>query len=68
MQSDEQVGERLQEPLRPRRPQHATEQRAVRQRETQVPGDQRRIERLTVRGYPVGDDADGLDHRHLAPR
>ena len=63
VQPDEQHGQRVEQPCDRVRADVRGEQRPVRQRELQVPGDQDRVERLAVGVHAVQDDADGVRPR-----
>ena len=67
VQPGQQHDHRVDQPVDGVLPDAAAEQRAVRQRELQVPGDQDRVERLAVGVEPVGDHADRLDRRGVEP-
>ena len=66
VQPDEQLGQRVEQLGLQVRVHPAGEQRPVRQREPQVLGDQGGVERLALRGHPVGDHPDGLHDRDAA--
>ncbi len=67
MHPGQEDGERIEQPVDGVAAHHPREQRPVRQRELEVPGDEDRVERFTGDGLPSGDDADRLDRRGLQP-
>lgn len=60
MHADQQRGLRVEQPDHGVLAQRVREQRTVRQRELQVPGDEHGVERFAVRRVPVGDHGDRL--------
>ena len=67
VQPDQQFGQRVQQLGLQVRVHPPGEQGAVGQREPQVLGDQRRVQRFALRGHPVGDHPDRLHHRDARP-